>query len=180
MTLETERLILRSWHESDALELYELAKDPRVGPIAGWPLHKSVENSRDVIKFVLSVPETYAVTLKENGEIIGSIAVLSRCHSHLKLKKDECEIGYWIGVPYQNNGFATEACMEIIRHCFSKLNFDAIWCGYYDGNEKSKRVQEKCGFEYSHTNQNAYCDLMDEIRTEHFNKLTRSVYENKK
>lgn len=180
MILKTERLILRSWHESDAPQLYELAKDPRVGPPAGWPVHESVENSKDVIKFVFSVPETYAITLKENKEVIGSIGVLTGCHSHLKLKNDECEIGFWIGVPYQNNGYATEACMEIIRHCFEKLNFNAVWCGYYDGNEKSRRVQEKCGFEYVHSNQNAYCDLMGEVRTEHFSKLTFFNYKNRK
>jgi RimJ/RimL family protein N-acetyltransferase len=106
--------------------------------------------------------------------------VLTGCHSHLKLKNDECEIGFWIGVPYQNNGYATEACMEIIRHCFEKLNFNAVWCGYYDGNEKSRRVQEKCGFEYVHSNQNAYCDLMGEVRTEHFSKLTFFNYKNRK
>ena len=171
MILKTERLILRSWHENDASQLYELAKDPRVGPPAGWPVHESVENSKDVIKFVFSVPETYAITLKENKEVIGSIGVLTGCHSHLKLKNDECEIGFWIGVPYQNNGYATEACMEIIRHCFEKLNFNAVWCGYYDGNEK---------FEYVHSNQNAYCDLMGEVRTEHFSKLTFFNYKNRK
>ena len=49
MTLETERLILRPWKEDDAESLYKYAKDPKVGPIAGWPVHTSVENSREVI-----------------------------------------------------------------------------------------------------------------------------------
>ena len=61
MELFTERLILRPWNESDAESLYEYAKDDRVGPIAGWPVHTSVENSREIIKSVLSAPETYAV-----------------------------------------------------------------------------------------------------------------------
>ena len=61
MELFTERLILRPWNESDAEILYEYAKDDRVGPIAGWPVHTSVENSREIIKSVLSAPETYAV-----------------------------------------------------------------------------------------------------------------------
>lgn len=46
MELTTKRLILRKWQESDAKSLYEYAKDPRVGPIAGWPIHTSVEDSR--------------------------------------------------------------------------------------------------------------------------------------
>ena len=52
--LETERLILRSWEDSDAENLYEYARDPDVGPIAGWPPHQNIEESRDVIKNVLS------------------------------------------------------------------------------------------------------------------------------
>lgn len=77
MTFETERLILRPWNEVDAESLYEYAKDPLVGPIAGWPVHTSVENSREIIKNVLSADETYAVCLKEDNRAIGSI-VLSR------------------------------------------------------------------------------------------------------
>ena len=49
MILETERLILRPWDESDAEDLYRYASDPAVGPIAGWPVHTSVENSREII-----------------------------------------------------------------------------------------------------------------------------------
>ena len=65
MILETERLILRPWEETDAEECYKYAKDPRVGPIAGWPVHTSEEDSRQVIRDVLMVPETYAIVLKE-------------------------------------------------------------------------------------------------------------------
>ncbi|MEE0897739.1 MAG: GNAT family N-acetyltransferase, partial [Acutalibacteraceae bacterium] len=64
MEILTERLILRPWKETDAESLYKYAKDPQVGPIAGWPVHTSVENSREIIKEVLSANETYAVCLK--------------------------------------------------------------------------------------------------------------------
>ena len=64
MELETKRLILRPWCDEDAEELYKYAKDPDVGPIAGWPVHTSVENSLEIIKDVLSVVGTYAVILK--------------------------------------------------------------------------------------------------------------------
>ncbi len=52
MKLETERLILRRWEESDADDLYKYASDPDVGPIAGWPPHKSIDESRNIIKTV--------------------------------------------------------------------------------------------------------------------------------
>ena len=50
----TKRLILRSWRREDAPALYALAKDPRVGPAAGWKPHKSVKESREIIKTVFS------------------------------------------------------------------------------------------------------------------------------
>ncbi|MBR0249269.1 MAG: GNAT family N-acetyltransferase, partial [Synergistaceae bacterium] len=61
MIRNTNRLILRSWEESDAEDLYRYASSPKVGPIAGWPVHTSVENSLDIIRNVLSAPETFAV-----------------------------------------------------------------------------------------------------------------------
>ena len=69
MKLETERLVLREWEERDAQSLYEYAKDPDVGPIAGWPAHTSIDESRQVISSVFSATETYAVCLKENNKI---------------------------------------------------------------------------------------------------------------
>ncbi|EGU64099.1 conserved domain protein [Streptococcus australis ATCC 700641] len=52
MILETERFILRPWEERDANDLFQYASHPEVGPIAGWPVHTSVENSREIIKSV--------------------------------------------------------------------------------------------------------------------------------
>ena len=71
--LETERLVLRRWEDSDAGDLYEYAKDPDVGPIAGWPPHQSIEESREVIKNVFTGREAYAVCLKTDGKTIGAI-----------------------------------------------------------------------------------------------------------
>ena len=176
MELFTERLILRPWNESDAECLYEYAKDDRVGPIAGWPVHTSVENSCEIIKSVLSAPETYAVCLKDDNRTIGSIGLMIGKQSNLDLTDTEGTIGYWIGVPFWGQGLIPEATREIIRHAFEDLNLKTLWCGYFDGNEKSKRVQEKCGFTYHHTNKDIHWQLMDDIRTEHITRLTREEY----
>ena len=57
----------------------------------------------------------------------------------------------------------------------------AMWCGYYDGNEKSKKCQEKCGFIFHHTENNKQCTLMGDVRTEHFTRITKKQWqENKK
>ena len=171
MILYTERLILRPWEESDAESLYEYAKNPEVGPIAGWPVHTSVENSREIIRDVLSAEETYAVCLREDNRAIGSVGLMIGEHSNLDLPEEEGEIGYWIGVPFWGRGLIPEAVQELIRHGFEDLKLKRLWCGYFDGNIKSRRVQEKCGFVYHHTNKDIYWKLMDDIRTEHITCL---------
>lgn len=180
MELQTKRLLLRAWKESDAEALYKYARNPNVGPIAGWPPHTSVENSREIIKAVLSAPETYAVVLKETGEAVGSIGIMTaRSEIHtVKISDTECEIGYWIGEPYWGQGLIPEAIREILRHAFEDLHLSSVWCGYYDGNEKSKRAQEKCGFVYSHTEENKPVPLLNEVRTEHFTKITLEDWKN--
>ena len=173
MEFITERLILRPWQESDAESLFEYAKDPEVGPIAGWPVHTSVENSLDIIRNVLSVDETYAVCLKDDNRAIGSVGLIPPMQSHTKAAADEIEIGYWLGVPFWGNGYISEAVKRLQQHAFEDLGCNAMWCGYYDGNEKSKRCQEKCGFIYHHTEENKPCELMGDVRKEHFTRLTK-------
>lgn len=178
MIIETERLILRPWEESDAESLYEYAKHPDVGPIAGWPVHTSVENSLEIIREVLSAEETYAVCLKTDNVAIGSIGLIPPAQTHTKAEATEMEIGYWIGVPFWGQGLIPEAVRAIQKHAFEDLHCTALWCGYYDGNIKSKRVQEKCGFAYHHSEYDVPCELMGDVRTEHFTYMTKEGWEN--
>ena len=174
MTFEPERLLLRPWKESDAEDLYCYAKDPAVGPIAGWPPHTSVENSREIIRKVLSKPETYAVVLKATGQAIGSIGL----HFHSDLaKENEPELGYWIGVPYWGQGLIPEAARVLLRHAFLDCNYKQVWCGYYDGNERSRRVQEKLGFLHQWTTDDVPVSQLGEVRRGHVNLLTRENWE---
>lgn len=170
--MKTERLILRRWEESDAESLYEYAKDPDVGPIAGWPPHKSIEESLGIIKAVFCSEEAYAVCLKKDNKAIGAIELKLNGHTDMTERDDECELGYWIGKPFWGRGLIPEAAEEIIRHGFEDLGMRAIWCGYYDGNEKSKRVQEKLGFKYQWTTKDLDLPLMNEKRTGHVSLLT--------
>lgn len=173
MILETEKLILRPWAENDAEDLYQYAKDPAVGPIAGWSVHTSVENSKEIIRGVLSAPETYAVVLKETGRPVGSAGLMIGKTSNIGLPDTEAEIGYWIGVPYWGRGLIPEAVRKMIKYGFEELNLEKIWCGYFDGNEKSKRVQEKCGFQYHHTSENVPCAIKNVLRTEHISCISK-------
>jgi len=63
------------------------------------------------------------------------------------------------------------------RHAFNALGMQKMWCGYFDGNIKSKRVQEKCGFKYQMTKENVPSQLPGELRTEHITCITKKEWE---
>jgi len=170
MILETARLSLRPWREADAENLYSFAKDPRIGPIAGWPVHTSPENSREIIRDVLSAEETYAVTIKGSDTAIGGIGLMIGKESDLNITANEGEIGYWIAVPFWGQGYIPEAARELMRHGFDDLGLTTLWCGYFDGNEQSRRVGEKCGFQYVRTEEK-YWPLIDETKKQHITRL---------
>ena len=176
--LETERLTLRAWAETDAESLYAYAKDPDIGPIAGWPAHRSKEESLNTIRHVLNGKECYAICERGSNSPIGSIELKLNGHTDMTDRDDECELGYWLGKPFWGRGYMPEAAREIIRHGFVDLGMSAIWCGYYDGNLKSKRVQEKVGFVYHHTCDEVPVPLMHEVRVGHVNILTKSRWQN--
>lgn len=175
MTFVTKRLTLRPWSEDDAEQLYRYASDPRVGPAAGWPVHTSVENSREIIRTVLSAPGTYAVVLRETNEVVGSVGLMTPGSGNVEMQPGEMELGYWIGRPLWGQGLIPEACAELLRYAFTEKNCTAVWCCYFVGNEKSARVQEKLGFRYHHTE--CGIKVLGELKDEVGNRLTREEWE---
>lgn len=143
---KTERLLLREWRESDCSDLFEYAQSDDVGPYAGWNPHKSEEESKSIIKMFLIKPYTYAIVLIEENKVIGSIGLHNRRPdenlAHLKQK----EIGFALNPKYWGKGIIPEAVKCILDYGFRVLQLDEIWCGHFDFNEKSRRVNEKCGF----------------------------------
>ncbi|WP_455671943.1 GNAT family N-acetyltransferase [Phocaeicola sp.] len=176
MILKTERLILRPWRATDAADLYRYAKDERVGPVAGWPPHKSVGESAEVIRTVFAQEGVYAVALKEDDVAIGCIGLITGDRSNFPISESEGEISYWIGVPFWGQGLIPEAMREVIRYGFEDLKLTTLWCGYFDGNEKSKRAQEKCGFRHYRTEKEKPYALMGDVRTEHISRLTKEEW----
>lgn len=174
--LKTRRLLLRPWEDNDAYSLFTYAKDPSVGPIAGWPPHQNLDESKEIIRTVFHKEETYAICLKEENIPIGAIDLKMFGNSDLAQNEKECELGYWLGKPYWGQGLVPEAAMELLRHAFIDLGMEKVWCGYYDGNIKSKRVQEKCGFIYQWTSYDVEVPLMHETRTGHVSRLTRKEW----
>lgn len=176
MILKTERLILRPWTEDDAEDMFRYAKDERVASPAGWKTHTSLEYSQDKLIKSYIIDENYAICLKEDNRPIGDIEIMIGADSNLPIGENEGEVGFWLGVPFWGMGIASEALNEICRHSFCDLGLDKLWCEYFDGNKRSKRTMEKCGFVYHHTNRDTLWETTGEIRTEHVTCLEKEKW----
>ncbi|MBP3417432.1 MAG: GNAT family N-acetyltransferase [Spirochaetaceae bacterium] len=154
--METERILLRNWHEKDVEELFRYASNPALGGAAGWEPHRSLEQSRQLLPTVFGNPETYAIVLKATGLPVGNIEIMGQDDFHTApLAPNEAELSYWIGQEFWGQGLVPEATRLILRRCFEELELDGVWCCHYEGNLQSKRVQEKTGFIFHHCEKNA-------------------------
>jgi len=168
ITIETERLILSAFTESDLHDFYSYASVPGVGEMAGWPHHESIEDSKRVLKSFIEGKEVFALFHKADKKVIGSLGIHrswaneDERYRDLKVK----DIGYVLSKDYWGQGLMPEAVRAVIDYGFSKLGLDAFTCGHFAENDRSRRVIEKCGFTfveygeyYSSQFQRSYVDL---------------------
>lgn len=147
--METEKILLRPWSDDDAETLYRYASDPEVGPRAGWPPHKSVEESLEIIRTIFHSDHIWAIVLKDaggDGEPIGCMGYMVHGESNIDIGENDAEVGYWVARPYWNRGICTEALRMIIDYCFREKGFRTLWADYFPDNPASGKVMEKCGF----------------------------------
>ena len=144
--METNRLLLRPWHESDAEALFKYASNPDVGPRAGWPPHKTVKESKEIIRTVFHNDTTWAIELKETGEPIGCIGYLPSDGCKIPARDGEPLVGYWIAKPYWNQGICTEVLQAMLDHIRNTTDYKSLISGHFIDNPASGRVMEKCGF----------------------------------
>ena len=149
ITIETPRLILRPWKESDLADFYEYASVDGVGQMAGWLPHQSLEESKTILGYFIRDKKTLAVELKESGKVIGSIGLEDR-DENIDVPEHHIgrELGYVLSKAYWGRGLMPEAVQAVIAYCFRELNFDYLTCGHFLRNDQSRSVIEKCGFRY--------------------------------
>lgn len=174
--VETDRLVLRPWTMDDAEALNLFARDPELGPQAGWAPHGSIDDSRRVLEDILMVPGSYAITLGASGGVVGAAAFVD-IDPAAGVPADEPVIGFWVGKPFQNRGYATEALKALVGTAFEDLGAERVWSGYYEGNEPSAAVQEKAGFKSDHTAEEVPCSGLPEKRTAQLNVIDRDGWE---
>ncbi|MDF2841172.1 MAG: family acetyltransferase [Clostridia bacterium] len=174
--LETDRLLIREWQESDYLDLYEYASSELVGPNAGWPPHRSFEESKAIIRMFIENKETYALVIKSENKVIGGVGMHNRTPEENLKDLNQREIGYVLNPKYWGNGYIPEAVKHLIKYGFEEMDLDLIWCGHYDFNHNSKRVIEKCGFKYRF-NRNITVELLNnKVVNELFYNISKNDY----
>lgn len=147
---ETERLILRPWLISDLNDFYEYASVEGVGEAAGWKHHESIEESKKILQAFIEEKNVFAIVLKDENKVIGSLGL------HCSWANDDSEfkgyrqkeIGYVLSKSYWGKGLMTEAVKAVIPFCFAEWDIEALAIGHFEGNRKSRRVIEKCGFRF--------------------------------
>ena len=141
--LETERLTLRMYTLEDAQGLYDYASNPNVGPHAGWKPHESVEESAGIIATLFAPAESWAIRLKGEERIIGTIGLEPDRHRD----ENSREIGYSLAEDQWGKGLMTEICTAFVKHLFD-MGFNKVFINAAVDNIGSNRVIEKCGFKF--------------------------------
>ncbi len=151
--VETPRLILRAHCQDDLQDMFEYASVEGVGIMAAWNRHENLEQSQTMLDNFITNKKVFAIELKENSKNIGYLGLYTSwaeknadyCHLNMK------EIVYVLSKNYWGKGIMPEAVNAVIEYCFNTLNLDALTCGHFVINEKSKRVIEKSGFKFINT-----------------------------
>ncbi len=150
--LETERLILRSFEENDIEDMFDYGSNPNVALRTGYQPHKELLDSKKIVYKYIFDEEIFAIQLKENKKVIGSVG----CHKRPVLFKNnndvilnrEREIGYTLNEKYWGNGYVPEAVKAVIDYCFNILGIELIRGRCSEANSQSSRVFEKLGFHF--------------------------------
>jgi RimJ/RimL family protein N-acetyltransferase len=142
--LRTERLVLRAPRPADAKAIAMLANDRRIAEnTSRLPHPYRLADAEGFVAAVNKVAgEASFVVTTHGGDLIGCCGIGA-------LRDDEPEVGYWLGVPFWGNGYATEAVRAVLDHAFSELGHDVVFGGARVSNPASRRVLEKCGFQWT-------------------------------
>jgi RimJ/RimL family protein N-acetyltransferase len=142
--LATERLVLRAPRLADATAVASLINDRRIAENTSRIPHPySLSDAEAFLSTVNRDPSepSFLITLAD-GTIIGGCGVGV-------LSGPDPEIGYWIGVPYWGRGYVTEAARALIDHAFGALGCQRLAGSARVSNPASRRVLEKCGFQWT-------------------------------
>lgn len=146
--VETPRMILRQWRESDLEDFFHYCKNPAVGPAAGWAPYTDRGVSRNILRSFIETGEVWAIEDRESHRVIGSVGL----HTEKRRSDPNCKmLGYVLDDEFWGQGRMPEVCRAVLRYAFETLCLEMVSVYHYPFNNQSRRVIEKCGFHYEGT-----------------------------
>jgi RimJ/RimL family protein N-acetyltransferase len=148
--LETERLFLRAPRLEDASHVAALANDKRIAEnTCRLPYPYTRGDAEDFIASPRSGGIAFLIT-RHDDTVIGACGIAVYDTPYVRAPEEAApEIGYWLGVPYWGRGYATEAVRALIDFAFTELDHDLLQAGARVTNPASRRILEKCGFQWT-------------------------------
>ena len=151
-TLETERLILRGWRHDDLDDLYGIYKNPKIGLMGNWEPHSSKEASLTALNSFIEDNGRWAIVLKENEKVIGGIRIYpDENRGNFSARNSAKYINYILAEDFWGKGYMSEAVKRAVKYAFDEMSIELLTAFHHPDNIRSKRVLEKCGFEYEVT-----------------------------
>ena len=182
-TLYTDRLILRPWTWDDLDDLYAYASVDGVGQMAGWKPHRSREESREILAKFLAEGCIFAIEHAADRRVIGSFGIHSAPWEKLSPEENpyphlrSCSIGYVLAKPYWGQGLMPEAVRRVLQYLFEEQTADLVFISHYDFNHRSRRVIEKCGFQFLYESEHHAKQLDRTFLTKHYAMNRASYFE---
>ena len=177
--LETERLILRNYKETDIDDYYEYVSQKEVGPRCGWEPKSDRLQALERLKLESQKPLQFAIVEKASNKVIGSIELMDTKYDRYpteKADKQTKELGFLLSKNFWGKGYMTEAAKSVLNFAFNQLNINTLYVCHAEANTQSGRVQEKLGFKVINKTPN-YRTWIDGTPTDRIErKITKSEW----
>ena len=146
-TLETERLILRPFRLTDAADVQRMAGDRAIAETTATIPHPYPDGAAEA--WIATHPDrsasgdsvTFALTRRDDGALLGAIGL------EINAQMQRAELGYWVGKPYWNQGYCTEASRAVLQYAFEARGLRRVFAQHYGRNPASGCVMLKAGMQ---------------------------------
>lgn len=147
--LESERLCLRNYKESDINDYWEYVTNPLIGPACGWQPYTDKNLALERLKYETTKPNQFAIVYKPDNKVIGAVELMDynpERYDSIDIDKDAKEIGFLLSEKYWGKGIMLEAVKLVMEYAFNSLNVPMIVISHSEANIQSGKVQDKLGF----------------------------------
>jgi ribosomal-protein-alanine N-acetyltransferase len=176
--LLTSRLLLRPFEAGDLEDLFAYAADSAVGPNAGWPPHRGLEDSRAILERFIheESDEVWALCLRETGRVVGSMGL----HPDRLRAPGVRALGYVLARGLWGRGLVPEAAEAALAYGFDRLHLPMVSAYVFSDNVRSRRVVEKIGFRYEGTLRHATLRYDGAVLDDRCYSITSHEFRNRK